>query len=106
MDGGMSPIAFHNAHVATVAAYGEALQELQTKIVFLEAALKQKQEVAVGSTPEAHIITREEREVVEAARAYCAGHGSKERIEVALKAMDEKARPQGRPALRQEESQG
>lgn len=101
----MNPIAFHNAQASAVAAYGEALQELQTKIVFLEAALRQRQEAA-GAPPEAHIITREEREVVEAARAYCAGQGSKERIEVALKAMDEKARPQGRPALRQEESQG
>ena len=97
----MNPKTFHNAMVATVAAYGEQIQELQTHVVFLEAALKQAKMAA--PKPEAHLVMREERAVIDAARRLVNDKGGDEVLRLAVEALDARLRPQGRPAINPDE---
>jgi len=100
----MNPKTFHNAMVATVAAYGEQIAELQTQVVFLEAALKQAK--AQQPKPEAHLVTREERNVIESARRLIADGGGDEALRIAVQTLDARVAPQGRPATNPDQPAG
>lgn len=61
----MKSNTFQNAVVGLVAAYGEQIAELTAQVAMLEGALRARPAPA----PEAHLLTPEERVVIDKARA-------------------------------------